>query len=152
MELVVFYALTFLGTPYAWGGEGTTKAPGYDCSGFIQKVLSKFGADPELDQSAQALYRHFKKDQDSKFVLEKGSLLFFGTRRKIVHVALAIDKNNLLESGGGGFRTRSTQRALIENALVRIRPIRSRKDFVAAILPYYPLAFPVKILLKRPVK
>ena len=35
------YALTFIGTPYTWGGK--SPATGFDCSGFVQYVFSQFG-------------------------------------------------------------------------------------------------------------
>jgi hypothetical protein len=142
MEFIILYAMTFLGTPYNWGGDGSKKLPGYDCSGFAQEVLGAFGADPKGDQSADALYRYFKKNKDSRHSIEKGSLLFFGTRWKIVHVAIAIDSVNMIEAGGGGFRTRN------RNAEVRIRPIKGRKDFVESIAVSYPLGYPVRFRLK----
>ena len=35
------YALTFIGTPYSWGGK--SPATGFDCSGFVQYVFGQFG-------------------------------------------------------------------------------------------------------------
>jgi cell wall-associated NlpC family hydrolase len=37
---LVKYAEQFLGTPYVWGG---TSPNGFDCSGFVQYVMKKFG-------------------------------------------------------------------------------------------------------------
>ena len=52
------YAKLFIGKPYLWGGEGPE---GYDCSGFIQEVLSCIGLDPKGDQTAQGLYNYFSR-------------------------------------------------------------------------------------------
>ncbi len=35
------YALTFVGTPYTWGGS--SPATGFDCAGFVQYVFSQYG-------------------------------------------------------------------------------------------------------------
>jgi len=144
MEFVVIYAMTFIGTPYHWGGNGTEQFPGYDCSGFIQQVLGAFGAVPKFDQNADSLYRYFKKHQKSKFILKKGSLLFFGKKTQISHVAMAIDTKNMLEAGGGG------KNFTKKNASVRIRPIKSRSDLIAYILPYvHPKNIRESIILKK---
>ena len=57
-ELMIQYSKTFIGKPYRWGGEGVL---GFDCSGFIQEVLSCVGFDPKGDQTAQGLYNYFVK-------------------------------------------------------------------------------------------
>jgi len=136
MEIVISYAMTFLGIQYRWGGDDPIL--GYDCSGFVQEVLSAFGADPKGDQTADGLYRIFKKDPDATETLAAGSLLFFGSERRITHVALAIDRYRMIEAGGGGSKCKSIEAAAACNAFIRIRPINNRKDLVTAILPFYP--------------
>ena len=66
--------------------------------------------------------------------IQKRSLLFFGKSTKsITHVALAIGHSQMIESAGGGRNVITEDDAIRENAMVRIRPIVSRDDLVAAI-------------------
>ena len=38
---IATYALTFVGSPYSWGGS--SPATGFDCSGFVQYIFSQYG-------------------------------------------------------------------------------------------------------------
>ena len=38
---IATYALTFVGSPYSWGGN--SPATGFDCSGFVQYIFSQYG-------------------------------------------------------------------------------------------------------------
>jgi cell wall-associated NlpC family hydrolase len=129
-DLMVDYAKIFIGTPYKWGGSG---AGGFDCSGYIQEVLSCVGLDPKGDQTAQRLYDHFiKKGRGTG--ISKGSLLFWGkSENKITHVSMAIDYWHHIEAGGGGKLTVNLKEAQRLGAMVRIRPIKSRKNLFSAI-------------------
>ena len=129
-ELMVDYAKSFIGTPYKWGGSG---AGGFDCSGFIQEVLSCVGLDPKGDQTAQNLYNYFINKGKGNGI-SKGSLLFWGkSNNKITHVSLAIDFWHHIEAGGGGRLTTNLKEAQRTGAMVRIRPITSRRDLFSAI-------------------
>ena len=57
LELLKLYALSFLGTPYRWGGDDPLE--GFDCSGLVQELLASIGSDPPGDQTSQKLYDHF---------------------------------------------------------------------------------------------
>lgn len=128
---MVDYAKLFIGTPYMWGGEHPSH--GYDCSGFVQEVLASQGFDPPGDQTAQDLFNYFIKVlpyMPSK--PQRNDLLFFGSEvNKITHVAIAVDKNLMIESGGGDSKTRSLAVAIAKKAMVRQRPIR--KDLIGII-------------------
>ena len=119
------YACHFIGVDYQWGGDSVEE--GYDCSGFIQEVLSSKGLDPKGDQTAQALYNHFIAKGKKNALPSEESLLFFGkSKDKITHVALALNGHQMIEAGGEG-------RVSTTKGMVRIRPISNRNDLIAAI-------------------
>lgn len=123
-NIMIEYAKSFIGTKYKWGGESADE--GFDCSGFVQEVLRSEGIDPPGDQTAQDLFDIMK---DHKSVIGSGisenSLLFFGGAR-ITHVAIAINGWQMIEAGGEG-------RTPTNLGMVRIRPIKSRKDLRFAL-------------------
>ena len=129
---LIDYAKSFIGTRYQWGANG---GGAFDCSGFVQEVLASQGYDPIGDQTALDLYRHFKNnDLGNGSGIHKNSLLFFGgSVDRITHVAMAIGNSLMIEAGGGGPRTETEDDAIRDNAMVRVRPILSRSDLVAAI-------------------
>lgn len=130
---MIAYALKFIGIPYIWGGNHP--ALGYDCSGFIQEILSSVGLDPKGDQSAQTLYIILKQGT-WKEGLQPGALLFFGkSEHLITHVALQVDSHHMIEAGGGGSSTRTKEDAIKSNAFIRIRPIANRSDLINGL--YY---------------
>lgn len=135
MQMLIQYALCFVGLPYRWGGDDSIY--GFDCSGFVQELLMSVGEDPAGDQTAQGLYDYFKLKTDDTEIRE-GTLLFFGkSPTQITHIALAINKDQMIEAGGGGSATTSLEAAAKANAYIRIRPIYNRRDFVAALRPKY---------------
>jgi cell wall-associated NlpC family hydrolase len=127
------YALKFVGRPYIWGGDGSGKyGGGFDCSGLVLECLWALGILPQKDMTAQGLndvlygmgWRHglCRKPDD---------ILFFGKDTKhITHVAIAIDRDLMVEAGGGGSKCTSPEKS---TGMVRVRPIASRKDLVAAL-------------------
>lgn len=135
MDILRDYALTFVGIPYRWGGSNPMT--GFDCSGLIQELLSSVGIDPIGDQSAQALFEYFRENgRYNEMVC--GTLIFYGKDlRNISHVAMMIDHNRIIEAGGGDSRTTTLEAAIVQNAFVRVRHIRHRKDIIAIIRPRY---------------
>lgn len=134
MELLIQYAMSFIGVPYKWGGENPIS--GFDCSGLVQEILRSVGLDPPGDQTAQMLYMHFLKDSyDAK---DAGALAFYGeSLRKITHIAMMIDPLRIIEAGGGGSKTKTKEDADLANAFVRIRPLNHRSDLLAVLMPNY---------------
>jgi peptidoglycan endopeptidase LytE len=129
IEIFVTYAMSFLGTPYLWGGESRR---GYDCSGFVQECLRAIGEDPRGDQTAQALWDYYRSMPLGYYtrIPKRGDLIFFGKdRESISHVSIAIDNSFMIEAGGGDSTTTNLKEAYKRGAMVRIRPINSRKDF-----------------------
>lgn len=67
-----------------------------------------------------------------------GDLSFYGKNlSSIIHVGFCLDATTMIEAGGGGSDTLTPETAALQNAFVRLRPIRFRKDFLGAITPRY---------------
>src|SRR5919197_19970 len=82
---VVGYAMSFVGTPYVWGGGSPS---GFDCSGFVMYVYAHFGV--SLPHSSYAQYGYGSAVSQSD--LQPGDLVFFDG---LGHVGIYI--------GGGQF-------------------------------------------------
>lgn len=130
------YALKFVGRPYIWGGDGSGKCGGgFDCSGLVLECLMACGLWLGNDATAQGIYdvlygmemwnvacREREKADD---------LLFFGKDTKhITHVAICIGDGLMVEAGGGGSKCKTPATS---TGMVRVRPIKSRSDLVAAL-------------------
>lgn len=88
-----------LGFPYMWGG---TSSKAMDCSGFVKTVCFLNGIVLERDASQQI--KHGKEiDIASGWEkLQKGDLLFFGSKRthRVVHVGMYIGNGEVIHSSG----------------------------------------------------
>jgi peptidoglycan DL-endopeptidase CwlO len=132
-NLIVDYAMRFVGLPYFWGGNNPLT--GMDCSGLAIEILKAFGFELS-DMSAQEIYvwclgqKHLKE-------IKPGSLVFFGRGGVIKHVGIAINHALMIEAGGGGPTITTQDEAARHSAFVRVRPIHFRKDFVEAYYPPY---------------
>lgn len=128
------YAQKFIGRPYIWGGDGSGKcAGGFDCSGLVLECLQAFGMLPSGDKTAQGIFDklneswHYVSPEKEK----PDDVLFFGKdTAHITHVAIAIGNGLMIEAGGGGSKCTSPATS---TGMVRVRPIASRKDLVAAL-------------------
>lgn len=69
---LVSYALSFVGTPYVWGG---TSPSGWDCSGFVQYIYRHFGVNLDRVSEDQFTEGVFVSPSD----LRPGDLVFFDT-------------------------------------------------------------------------
>jgi cell wall-associated NlpC family hydrolase len=135
MQIMLAYALRFVGLPYKWGGSNPME--GYDCSGLVQELLNSAGIDPEGDQTAQGLFDWFDLygERDPKPGI--GVLCFYGRNvSTITHVAMMLDQFRIIEAGGGGPKVHSLDDAKANDAFVRIRHISTRKP-VAMRKPRY---------------
>lgn len=100
-ESICNIAMTFMGLPYLWGG---TSSKGVDCSGFVQSVFFRNGLILQRDASMQALHG-INIDLSGGFgLLEKGDLLFFGSKKNgvphVTHVAIFIGSKEYINSSG----------------------------------------------------
>ena len=89
--LVELYARELMGSPYLWGG---TSSKGMDCSGFTKTVYLMNGYVIPRDASQQ-INAGKNVDEDLNMShLEKGDLMFFGTkatdstRQRVTHVGI----------------------------------------------------------------
>lgn len=135
MDLLIDYALRFVGQPYIWGGS--SPLIGFDCSGLVQELLASCGIDPPGDQTAQALY-DWLQNTGKWNSYSAGSLAFYGqSATKVTHVAMLLDPYRIIEAGGGGSHCLTLADAKTQGAYVRIRLVKHRADLVAVIKPAY---------------
>jgi cell wall-associated NlpC family hydrolase len=132
-KLLYDWLIAHLGLPYFWGGDDPIK--GFDCSGLAIEMLITWGIiPPSYDTNAHGLYTMFKDSASRAGGI--GSLIFFGKESKVTHVGIALNGWQMIEAGGGGRSTTSEEIASVQNAYVRLRPICSRKDYVATVWPF----------------
>lgn len=104
-ELIENYASQFLGSPYLWGGT-STKA--MDCSGFVKTIYLMNGFVIPRDASQQIKSGEIV---DANLIfkgLEKGDLMFFGTKatktqkQRVTHVGIWLGngKQEIIHSSG----------------------------------------------------
>ena len=123
MKLLYDTAVSFLYTPYKWGGESFR---GFDCSGLVQEILASAGVDPPGDQTAQKLYEHFSENENHvSSEPQLGALAFYGkSTADITHVAFLLNKYRMIEAAGGGSSILTISDAAFKDAKVRVRPLR----------------------------
>lgn len=87
-EKMINYAKKFLGVPYIYGGTGDG---GFDCSGYTQYILGRYGY--TISRSARYQYTDAEPIKISE--AKKGDLVFFSKSRSknnITHVGIVISE------------------------------------------------------------
>ena len=142
--MLIRYAMTFIGTRYLFGtapSGGDDPGAGFDCSGFASELLRAAGVLKYRDRlNAQGIYAHLRTGGE---ICEPraGAFSFYGkSATEISHVGFCIAPGYMIEAGGGDETTLDTTTAARQNAFTRIRPVRFRRDFVACVMPAYPIA------------
>jgi cell wall-associated NlpC family hydrolase len=138
VNLLIDYAMQFVGKPYEWGGK-VPVVGGYDCSGYVCEILRFAGLVGSREiLNAQMLHDRFSKSGTTSATPTPGALIFYGESVvKIAHVAFAVDRYRILEAGGGGRETDTAEEADKAGAMVRGRLITARKDLVSIVKPRY---------------
>jgi len=118
-------ALSYLGTPYIWGGDDPS---GFDCSGFVLECLKSVGLVKEKDDyTADSLFRFFQTNISDKPA--KGSLLFYlNDKGKVIHVVICLDEYFQIGASGGNNHIVDKKSAWRNNAYIKIRPFHFNKN------------------------
>ena len=99
-EQVVRKAISLVGIPYRRGGDGQY---GFDCSGFVHRVLSTEGfRSPRNSRDFYRLGVKISLDQ-----ARYGDLLFFHGRGRINHVGIYLGNDRFIHSASSGGVTMS---------------------------------------------
>lgn len=83
---IVGYAQNFLGLRYRRAGH--SPKTGFDCSGFTNYILDEFGVKVSTSSFTQSRQGMKVSLND----VQPGDLVFFGTRSRIQHVAMVVEK------------------------------------------------------------
>ena len=131
---LVATALSYLGTPYVWGGDDPS---GFDCSGFVLECLKSIGLVPErADITADQLMKSpmFTATDGPT----EGALLFtLDNSGKATHVVICLDSWFQIGASGGSSSTVDQSAAWSDNAYVKIRPIRLLPGRYRILMPNY---------------
>ncbi len=117
----IYTALSYLGTPYCWGGDDPA---GFDCSGYVLECLKTIGMVAENeDYNADSLLKKFAQYQVTH--PQKGALLFYLNKTNCAfHVTICLDADYQIGANGGNAEISTLRQARAKNAFVKIRPIR----------------------------
>ncbi len=110
---------------------------GFDCSGLVQHLLAQVGLRPPNDMTSQQILNWFShSDRGIPDHFDTGTLTFYGrSSTQITHCGMIMLGKTMIEAAGGNSTTVTLQRAIDQEAFVRLRPYDSRKDLRAIVAP-----------------
>lgn len=127
MNDLVNAARQYLGCKYVWGSEGEILIDGmptFDCSGLFYRASNDAGYCVKR-LTAQGYYNSVGKEVE-KTDRKRNDVLFFGTsKNNVTHIAICVDYDTMIESGGGGSANNKN------NPGVGVRYNKIRSDLVA---------------------
>ncbi len=94
-ESLIQIAETLKGVPYLWGGKSSF---GYDCSGFLQAVISHFGIQFYRDTRDQIKDERLIQIDGDK--IEKGDLIYFFEDGIVNHTAISLNDKEYIHCSG----------------------------------------------------
>lgn len=141
-DFFVWYAESWCGTPYIWGGDDPS---GVDCSGLVIECGKAVGIYPrrrDWDATADRLKAfHERKGQEiSEAEIVPGCLVFWlDLEEKAIHVEI-VGRETAISIGasGGSSSTTGPEKAWAQNAFVKPRPWRSRAGPRCFVDPFRP--------------
>ncbi len=92
-EDIVNFAMQYLGSPYAYGGNSLTN--GIDCSGFTYQVMKNNGIYISRSSSSQYSNDGYYISTDE---LQKGDLVFYGYSGSVSHVGIYIGGGQIIHA------------------------------------------------------
>jgi cell wall-associated NlpC family hydrolase len=137
LSLLKQYAISLIGTKYFYSGDDPIS--GFDCSGLACELMRAAGVVPyNFRNNAQGL-ASLMRSEGTPCHEEPGALAFYGkSLTEVSHVGFCLDDTTMVEAGGGDSTTIIDPVASRQNAFVRLRPIKYRRDFLFTVMPPYP--------------
>lgn len=138
MNWLIQYAFALAARTHRYQYGGENPIIGFDCSGYVEELLKAAGELPwnAPKMNAQQIHDFYDHKVGSSFTA--GALSFYGQDLlHITHIGFCLDSNIMLESAGGDSTTVTDARAIQQDAFVKMRPIRYRKDFLTVLKPNY---------------
>ncbi len=116
----------YLLQPYDWGGQGLG---GVDCSGLVVEGLRSCGKlANKQDMNADTIWRSFRADYACNAPRAGAIVFWFGPTGKAIHTAVCIGKYHCIGAHGGNSTTTDSDKADLQDAYVKIRPINYRSE------------------------
>lgn len=126
------YALSFFGNFYQWGGDGPPRDWGFDCSGYVSKILLFGGIKLAWRHNAAEIHELFKSCPPG---LKPNALAFFGTPGTVDHVGFMLDDKIMISAAGGGHTCITPATT---TGSIKIQPVSFYgSKFLGAYLPGY---------------
>ena len=128
----VDYIKQWIGTPYQWAGQSFAS---FDCSGLIVEVLRSVGLITK-DLSANGLYKRFKEGRETPLPYPGCLVFWFYSSGRAKHVAMIVNKDQIVDASGGGSKTKTRKDAIKHEAFVKIRRLNYRGTNYKIIDPF----------------